>query len=155
MVKEKKLQDFHHVRRADQLRKMKEIEKRGICHLCPKYLKTYHDAAIEREGKYCAVTKNDYPYAGTALHYMIIHRRHIEHISKISGQAWAELADHFKWLKRTSKLPGGGFFMRFGDSAYTGATALHLHAHVILGDRRKNKGTQKILNVPLGYEQAK
>ena len=153
MIKKKKLQDFSHAHNVNQLRKMKEIDKLGICHLCPKYLEKYHDSPIEKMGKYWAVTKNDYPYSGTALHYMLIHRKHIEHISQLTAPALAELAQHFKWLSKKYKLPAGGFFMRFGDTRYTGATATHLHAHVVLGAPRNKNKKQKILNAPLGYER--
>lgn len=151
--KNKKLQDFHHARHPDQLRKMKEIAERGICHLCPKYLEEYHDYPIEKIGRYWAITKNDYPYQGANLHYLFIHRKHIEHITQITAQAWTELTIHFKWLANKYNLPGGGFFIRFGDSRYTGATASHLHGHLLIGVQRKGKEKQKIINVPLGYQK--
>ena len=62
-----------------------------------------------------------------------------------------ELLDHIRWIKDKFKIAGGGFFMRFGDHQYTGATIAHLHAHIISGIKQGKK-TEKI-KVPLAYKK--
>jgi len=146
----KKILNFHHARAGQQTEKMKKIASEKICPFCPKYLAKYHDAPIEKKGRYWAVTQNDYPYEGSRWHFLFIHRRHIEQASQITGPAFAELSQHLKYLIKKYKLPAGGFFMRFGNSDYTGATVIHLHAHLIVGGARNKK--TKPLDVPLGYK---
>lgn len=148
-----KLFNFRYARLPAQKAKMKELTAMGACVFCPKYLKPYHDNPIEKTGKYWVVTKNDYPYKGSSYHYLIIHRRHIEHIQEISRPAFAELADHLKWLSKKYKLPAGGFAIRFGDSDYTGASISHLHAQLLVGVKVNNKNKNKIINFPIGHQK--
>jgi len=148
-----KLLNFRHTREVAQKVKMKELAKIGACPFCPKYLKPYHDNPIEKTGQYWVVTKNDYPYPGTNHHYLIIHRKHIEHLKEITKPAMAELADHLKWLSKKYKLPAGGLTIRFGNSDYTGASVAHLHAHLLVGGIIKSKNKTKILNFPIGYQK--
>lgn len=143
--------NFRHARIPAQKAKMEELKKIGACPFCPKYLKPYHDNPIERMGKYWAVTKNDYPYKGTVLQYLLIHRKHIEHIEEITGPAFAELAGHLKWLTKKYKLPAGSFALRFGDTDYTGATLAHLHGQFLIGVKANSKN--KAINFPVGYQK--
>lgn len=146
----KKILNFEHAKTPAQIEKMKKITSEKICPFCYKYLEKYHDAPIEKKGKYWSVTKNDYPYTGSFLHYLFIHKQHIENISQITSPAFVELLQHLKWLTKKYNLPAGGFFMRFGDSDYTGATVSHLHAHLIVGGKKEGKSNP--LNASLGYK---
>lgn len=132
---------------------MAKILAEGICPFCPKYLEKYHDNPIEKKGKWWSITRNDYPYEGSTLHYLFIYKRHIENASEISTPAFAELINHIKQLIKKYKLPAGSLVMRFGDSDYTSASVTHLHAHLIVGGK-KSKDKEE-LNVPVGYKVAK
>ena len=132
---------------------MEELTKMDACLFCPKYLKPYHDNQIEKTGKYWVITKNDYPYDGTVHHYLIIYKKHIEHIKDVSRAGFSELADHLKWLSKKDKLPAGGLAIRFGDSDYTGASVAHLHAQLLVGDKVNSKNKNKVLNFPIGYKK--
>lgn len=150
---QKKFLNLGNARVKAQSEKMQKIIEHGVCPFCPKFLEKYHDHPIEKIGQYWAVTKNDYPYDGTTAHYLLIHKKHIEHASQITPAAWAELSTIFKWLTKKLKLPAGSFFMRFGDPDYTGASVTHLHAHILIS--QKNTKQTEALNVPLGYKTKK
>ena len=53
---------------------------------------------------------------------------------KLSVEAWSELFNLVHEETKKRKLGGGTFFMRFGETAYTGASVAHLHANVISPD---------------------
>lgn len=153
-MKQKKLLDLKNARLKEQKKKMKKIITDGVCPFCPKYLKKYHDHPIEKIGKFWAVTKNDYPYKGSKIHYLFIYKRHIENISQISPLSLVELTNQIKALIKKHKIPGGALVMRFGDSDYTSASVTHLHAHLISGGKiQKNENEE--LNVPVGYKLKK
>ncbi len=149
----KKMVVLNNARKKEQIDKMKKIMAEDICPFCPKYLTKYHDFPIERTGKFWSVTKNDYPYDGTAIHYLFIYKKHIENISQISTPAFGELLTHLKWLIKKYKLPAGGFAMRFGDPDYTQASVTHLHAHLIVGEKITTNNKNKYLNFPIGYQK--
>ena len=110
------------------------IEKEGICPFCPEHLAQHHKNPILEEGAHWILTDNMYPYKGAKHQILLIHKAHIERISDLSGDAWRELFKliHSETTKRGIK--GGTFYIRFGDSSYTGASVSHLHANVISPD---------------------
>lgn len=148
--------NFKNARFSEQLNKMKEMHKLGICMFCKEGMKKYHGAPILREKKWWFVTKNDYPYEGTKVHILIAYKKHIDSINNISSGAMTELLGHIKWIIKKYKMPGGVFAMRFGDTNYTGATIKHLHAHIILGASREKLGKVKypdsFITSVLGYK---
>ncbi|MCX6712833.1 MAG: hypothetical protein NTY66_01345, partial [Candidatus Vogelbacteria bacterium] len=61
-----------HARGEHQRKNMKQALKDGVCLFCPEHLAKYHTSPVERKGKFWTITKNDYPYAGTKIHYLFI-----------------------------------------------------------------------------------
>lgn len=106
-----------------------EIAEKKVCPFCPDQIHNFHKLPIE-EKNYWLVTQNMYAYKPTKFHYLLIHKKHIEAITEISDEAWAEL----KQIISDTKVSGGTFMCRFGETKYTGATVTHLHAHIIQSD---------------------
>jgi diadenosine tetraphosphate (Ap4A) HIT family hydrolase len=130
---------------------LREIERDGVCPFCPKHFK-YHPKPILLDGKYWLVTENIAPYEGTKLHLLLLHKKHLEQVGEVSPAAWEELRRLLKKITRKFEIPGGSFFMRFGDKRYTHASVTqHLHAQLLVGVRRSPK-TEKI-KVTLGYKK--
>lgn len=142
---------MHHSRTDDQRAIHKKIIKDGVCPFCWKYFTKYHKNPILKKGKYWIVTENAWPYQGTSHHFLFVHKRHIEHLSKIKPDEWQELLLLIKKTTFPSVKNGGSFFIRFGDGDITGASVTHLHAHVIQGGKRKTKKTDPLM-VQLGYK---
>ena len=111
-----------------------QIQKDGVCPFCPESLAKYHKNPILKEGKFWLLTDNLYPYEGAKYHELLIHKEHITSFSEISKEAWDELKDFITSFTDEKKIPGGTFFMRFGDTRYTGASVNHLHANLVSPD---------------------
>ena len=107
MEKKKKMVHIPNARRGRYHEVIKNIEKEGVCPFCPKHLRTYHKKPILKKGKYWWVTKNMYPYENAKFHFLLIHKKHIESLSEISVNAWAELHRHYAWLLKKYCIPGG------------------------------------------------
>src|SRR3989338_11114151 len=99
-----------------------EIKKDGVCPFCPENLSRYHKNLILNDGKYWIITDNMYPYKGAKHHILLIHKKHIENVTDIAEDAWTELFDLIRSETKKRNIKGGTFYMRFGDTAYTGAS---------------------------------
>lgn len=111
-----------------------QIQKDGVCPFCPEQFARYHKNPILRDGAHWLATDNMYPYEGAKHHVLFIHKKHIEHVEDVGVEAWAELHEFVKWLTAERGIRGGTFFMRFGDTNYTGASVSHLHANLVSPD---------------------
>lgn len=149
----KNLLNMRGARLPEQKKKMEYIKKQGVCPFCSKYFKKYHDAPIIKENSSWFLTKNDYPYDGTKIHLLLIHKKHIETIQEISLKAREEMFSLASWTIKKFKISGGGLSMRFGDFKYNGATVAHLHSHIIMGSK-EGKGKERLL-VQLGFKTRK
>lgn len=150
-MKANKLMHFKNAREPQQLSKMLKAKKLGVCPFCPKYYKEFHTAPIIKENKNWILTKNDYPYDGSKIHLLLIHKKHIEKIKDLKSEASKELFEIISWVEKEFKINGGSVFMRFGNIKYTGATISHLHAHIIMGTK-EGRRTEK-LKVPVGFKK--
>lgn len=140
-----------HSRNLEQRRVLVKIIDDKVCPFCPLHLKRYHKKPILKKGKHWLVTSNQWPYKGSRHHFLIIHRGHVNSLSKISRVAAVELIKQTSWLEGKYNLHGGALLLRFGDTDLTGATVTHLHAHLIVGGRRqRNKGN---LTTRIGYKK--
>jgi diadenosine tetraphosphate (Ap4A) HIT family hydrolase len=111
-----------------------QIHKDGVCPFCPESLAKYHKNPILKEGAFWLLTDNMYPYEGAKYHELLIYKTHITSFAEISKEAWDELNDFIRYFTEQHKIPGGTFFMRFGDTRYTGASVSHLHANFVSPD---------------------
>lgn len=106
------------------------IAKESVCPFCSEHLAEFHKRPMERR-EYWIATENMYPYTPSKQHVMFIHIEHINHISEISPEAWAELGVLVKEQTAKRGITGGTFYLRFGDTRFTGASVTHLHANIV------------------------
>lgn len=129
------LLNFQNARTPEQVELMQKIAEDGVCPFCADHFKTYHPKLVLKETDYWFLTENMSPYAGTKHHFLFVYKpAHITKLSEIVPEASTDL---FALLSSTIdeyEIPGGSFFMRFGDTRYTGSSVAHLHAHLIMGD---------------------
>lgn len=107
------------------------IKKDGACPFCPENLARYHKKPILEEGAHWLLTDNAYPYKGAKHHILLIHKKHIENVAELAKEAWAEFFDLIQSATKKRDIKGGTFYMRFGNTAHTGASVSHLHANLI------------------------
>ena len=143
--------NFKHVRVNKQREQMEQIKKDGVCPFCIEHFTKYHEAPIEREGDWWILSKNDFPYSGTSIHYILVYKRHITQPSDINPDAWVEFGEHLSFLNKKYAKDGGSIFMRFGNTDYTGASIDHIHAQFIVGGSHSNEVEK--LKVSLGYKK--
>ncbi len=65
---------------------------------------------------------------------LLIHKDHIENFSEISNSAWLDLQKVVNQVIKNKSIAGATFLLRFGDTAYTGASVSHLHAQLVSGN---------------------
>lgn len=119
---------------------MKQIVCDKVCPFCMEHFLKYHTKPLIKEGRYWVLTENFEPYKGSKNHLLAVSKKHVQHFEKLSPAAQAELFKLFGDEARKRKILGGAFFMRFGDTEYTGGTVEHLHAQLVSGGKRgKNK----------------
>ena len=132
-MKEKKFVNLANARPGIYEKVIKNIQESSICPFCEEHIRDIHkNPLVEKEFWY--VTDNMYPYKPTKEHLLLIHKKHIEHVSDLSKEAWEEL---FKIIKEETKkrnMEGGTFLMRFGNTKYTGASVSHLHCNLLQSD---------------------
>lgn len=143
--------DHKEARTEEQKKLMSQIEADGVCPFCEAHFRKYHPKPIIKETDSWFFTENMSPYVGTTHHYIFVYKpAHIRFPFEISVEARVELFDLIDWAVKEYDIPGGGFFMRFGEGGYNGSSVEHLHGHLISGVA-KGDGTEG-LKVKLAYK---
>jgi ATP adenylyltransferase len=151
MGAKKKAVNLSHARTDFQRKVMEQIAKDKVCPFCEKHFLKYHTKPILKKGKHWILTSNFQPYIGTKHHLLAVSRKHTTTFANLPSAAHAELFKLFADEGKKRGIQGGGIFMRYGDTDYTGATVSHLHAHLITGAKRgKGKEMQYVM---LGYKR--
>ena len=128
------LYDFGAARSDEQRRYMEELQAAGVCVFCPEHVERYHGQPIERSGEHWYVTRNGFPYAGTAAHYLIVPQRHVASFDELPDAAGAELWALKRWLKDRLRPLAVATVERSGDMRFNGASIAHLHTHFVALD---------------------
>ncbi|MDO8575627.1 MAG: HIT domain-containing protein [bacterium] len=109
---------------------IKAISEKGFCPFCPENIEIHHKKPLDVR-TYWIITENMWPYEMTEKHILLIHRNHLDHLNSMTVDSWIELLAIIKEMNTTLDISGGSFFMRFGDTKFTGASVSHLHCHLI------------------------
>jgi ATP adenylyltransferase len=124
------------VKRSDYESILRKIIDEGHCPFCREHLFKHHTKPILAEGEHWLVTENFKPYAGTKQHFLLISQRHVERIEDLTPEAWSEFQLHYATLSKKYGLRASTLLWRSGETAFTGATVVHLHAQIIVGQER-------------------
>lgn len=133
------LYDLDAARSDEQRRYMEELEAAGICVFCPEHFAEHHREPIEISGEHWYATKNDYPYEGTAAHYLIVPHRHVTAFEQLPDAAGAELWSIKRELRARLAPSAVATVERSGDARYSGGSVAHLHSHFVALDARPSK----------------
>lgn len=120
----------NHARPGGYDKVIADIAKKNLCPFCPEHLAEFHKLPIE-ERQFWLITDNQYPYKPSKYSKLFIHRVHIQHFSEVSPEAWKELGEVIDEQTKVLNIVGGSFFMRFGETRFTGASVSHLHCHLL------------------------
>ena len=118
----------HYGDNPDLLREYEKIAQSGECPFCPAGIEK-QGFSIVRETPYWIAVKNQYPYANTALHLLLVPKRHIISFPELTGEELAEW--HRLMVVLTLDFPEGyGLALRAGKVG--GVILYHLHWHLIV-----------------------
>jgi len=127
--------NLSNARTKEQIELMQKIIADGVCPFCAEHFRKYHPKPILKETEYWFFTENMSPYAGTKYHFIFVYKpAHISKPSELPPEAFLDLQNLLKEAVAEYNIPGGSFFMRFGDHTYNGSSVEHLHAHLLQGD---------------------
>lgn len=122
-------------RTPEQRALMEKIERDGVCPFCAEHFKKYHPKPVLKETDYWFFSENMSPYEGTKHHFIFVYKpAHTMTPSDLSPEAVVDLFSLINEAISDYQLPGGSFFMRFGEGKYNGSSVRHLHAHLLMGD---------------------
>ena len=119
-------------RTAEQLAEMERLEAAGVCLFCPEELGRHAGAAGFLQTEHWTVMPNDFPYPGTSLHLMLIPRQHAGDLLDLGAAAQADFFTALAAARAHYGFAHYGLGVRNGDCRYTGATIVHVHAHVVV-----------------------
>ena len=128
------LYDLQAARSPDQQRYMEGLEADGICVFCAEHFERYHREPVEISGTHWYVTRNDWPYAGTSAHYLIVPHAHVSSFDELPDEAGAELWALKRELKSRLDPLAVATVERSGDMRYNGGSVAHLHVHFVALD---------------------
>jgi deoxyuridine 5'-triphosphate nucleotidohydrolase len=129
-VSAERLYHLEAARSEEQRAYMERLEADGICIFCPDHQRM----PVEFSGEHWYVTRNDFPYAGTVAHYLIIPRRHVRSFDELPDAAGAELWAVKRRLKAQLEPLATAMVERSGDMRFNGGSVAHLHTHFVALD---------------------
>lgn len=139
-------------RTPDQIELMRRIKEDGVCPFCIEHLRQYHPKPILRETDWWVVTENMSPYEGARVHYIFVYKPgHITRPNELPAEALVDLFALVDWAGAETSVLGGAFLMRFGDTAYNGASVDHLHAHLVATEA--NGPDMEGVRVKIGFKK--
>jgi ATP adenylyltransferase len=122
-------------RGEQQRRYMERLEAQGICVFCPQHVAEYQREPVEHTGEHWYVTRNGFPYEGSADHYLIVARRHVAAFEELPDEAGAELWAIRRMLAERLRPVAFATVERSGDMRFNGASVAHLHVHLVALER--------------------
>lgn len=124
-----------------------DIQNEGVCPFCPKTFKWHTKPILRREGGWL-ITENFKPYKNARYHFLIIKIKHKEHFDELTPRDWQSFSHLAAWAVKKFRIKGGALALRFGDTAHTGSTVCHIHAHLLV-PKIKN-GKAGVVSFPVG-----
>lgn len=124
---------FGNCRTEAQRAEMERLDAAGICLFCPDILRAHENQQVLWETAHWMVTPNEFPYAGTRLHLLLIPKEHVTDLLDLSSASRADFWEVLASVRSEYGLSNYGLGSRNGDSRYTGGTIRHLHVHVLVG----------------------
>jgi ATP adenylyltransferase len=121
-------------RSEEQRAYMAELEAAGVCVFCAEHFEAYHREPVELSGEHWYVTRNDYPYAGTRAHWLIVPHLHVASFDALPDAAGAELWAFKRQLKEREAPLATATLERSGDMRYNGGSVAHMHVHFVALD---------------------
>ncbi|MDP3957865.1 MAG: hypothetical protein Q8Q36_00160 [bacterium] len=145
----------HAVGSPEYLEMLERIERDKVCPFCVDFCQdkppTYHPNQILLGTKWWVATPSVRKYKGAVKQFLFVPKTHVLEPWQLPEEAWANLQFVIREVTKMENMPAAAFLMRFGDTDYTGASVVHLHANLIMGVSRE-EGTEPLLAY-IGYQK--
>lgn len=125
------LYDLTAAREDEQRARMERLERDGVCIFCPEHVEEHQPTPVEWRGEHWYVTRNAYPYPGTAAHFLIVPLRHVTSFDELPDAAGAELWAIKRRLKEQLDPLATATVERSGDMRFNGGSIAHMHVHFV------------------------
>ena len=139
----KKVVDPRFARKGEYKEVIDKIIQEGKCPFCPENFR-YHKNPILKRSANWFITRSSWPYKNSRLHFLIIGKEHKEQFFELTVVDYANVKELVNWAVQKFKIKGAAIALRFGNTAYTGATVCHLHFQLIVPKKYKT------VNFPVG-----
>ncbi|MCW3033948.1 MAG: hypothetical protein JWM60_2293 [Solirubrobacterales bacterium] len=130
-MSDRPLYNLEAARGSGQLERMRSLEAEGVCIFCPEHAGRWQREPVEHTGEHWYVTRNDFPYEGTAAHYLIVARRHVSTFQELPDAAGAELWQIRRELAERLGALAFATIERSGEMRLNGGSVAHLHVHMV------------------------
>lgn len=127
--------------RPELLEKYRRIEESGKCPFCPDGVKD-EGFQIVGETRSWTLVLNQFPYAGSAVHLLILPRRHISVSSELTVPEWVQLPTILGIAKNKYPVLKNGFGLGMREGVLGGVTLHHLHFHIIVPKANPEGGAE-------------
>jgi ATP adenylyltransferase len=129
------LYNLEAARGAEQRERMLSLEREGLCVFCLEHAERLGREPAELLGRHWYVVGNDFPYAGTLAHHLIVARRHVARFQDLPDDAGAELWEIRRTLAERTGAVAYATVERSGDMHFNGGSVAHLHVHMVALER--------------------
>ena len=137
--------------RGDYVKTLDAIADGDFCPFCEEHLAKHHKHPILHKTEYWLLTHNAWPYGGSVFHLLFIARPHLEAIEAMPSEMVVDLHKLYQKVIAENAIMGGTLMIRSGNTAITGASVNHLHAHLIVGSPRTEKA--KPITALIGFNK--
>lgn len=121
-----------------------------ICPLCPNGL---HDSRRLKSLRGWNLVFNEFPYAHTRVHLLIIPEAHKLNFIDLTADDMNAVRELTDWAIEKFQIVGGGLALRFGKLEYSGASVHHLHFHVIAPEVDEKNDLSRVVWFGVGREE--
>lgn len=152
------MDDFAYIAKAEDRAGYKELLQKElaahICPLCPEGLKMGHNAILKSINGWNLIL-NEFAYAHTKVHALIIPQAHQTNLTALSSVDMESVRLLATWAIEHFQIKGGALTLRFGDAHYSGASVRHLHFHIITPEHDENIDDNAIVSFAVGLKEGK
>ncbi|MDO8663441.1 MAG: HIT domain-containing protein [Candidatus Wildermuthbacteria bacterium] len=141
--------DAKNARKGEYKKVIEEIAKTGKCPFCKENFKYHKKPTYKTKGSWF-LTNNSWPYKNAGCHLIIIGKKHKENFKELTKKDLEEVSYLTNWAIKKWGIKGGALAIRFGETAFTGASVSHLHFHIISPELNKKTQRAKTVEFPIG-----
>ena len=112
------------------IKKYREIAKKKKCPFCQRNIRNEGFSFVAETNDWWAI-KNSYPYKNSALHLLIIPKRHVISLNALYPEEWNQMAKVIGIVFGKYPFLAKGYGLAIRDGKVGGVTLFHLHFHLI------------------------